>query len=57
MIARSGGVGAGGGSVIRPKVKHSKPLSGADIPCLIKALDCYGGWLMYPSLITTVGFC
>jgi integrase len=30
------------GAVIRPKIKHSKPLSRADIPRLIKALDCMG---------------
>jgi hypothetical protein len=59
VIASFGGVGSGGGgaggAVIWPKIKHSKPLSRADIPRLIKALDCYGGWLMYLSLITAAG--
>jgi hypothetical protein len=48
VIASFGGVGSGGGgasgAVIWPKIKHSKPLSRADIPRLIKVLDCYGGW-------------
>ena len=39
------------GAVTRPKIKHSKPLSRADIPRLINALNAYGG---YPTTAIAV---